>query len=481
VLQILGVEDYGIYNVVGGVVAMLGFVNLSMAGATQRFLTFELGRNDTRQLQKVFSLSLLIHGLIAVMIVIIAETAGLWFFRKKMHIPVDRMNSAAWVYQLSILSAVIGIISVPYNAVIISRERMRAFAYISIIEIILKLIIVYILDLFIYDKLIVYAILLCMIQCVIRIIYGIYCKKHFEETIFSFSWDKQVFKKMIVFAFWTINGNLSGLAYNQGLNVLLNLFFGPSVNAARGIAVQVQSAVTMFCRNFQTAINPQITKSYAGNNLPYMHSLIFICSRFSFFLLFFLFLPIFLKTEMILKIWLKTVPEHTVSFVRLILAVSLFESVSHPLVTAIHATGKIKTFQLVEGTILLLILPLSYIFLKNGFIPEIVFVIHLIIEVIAQCSRMLIVCPIIQLSMRKYSKNVLIQIITVCILSPLIPLLFNYVLPSEKLWSFLAVCLCCCCSVALCSYCLGINKRERRIINNKCKYIIQQNIWRIKS
>jgi len=478
VLQKLGVQDYGIYSVVGGVVAMFGFLNASISGATQRFLNFELGKNDKIAVQKVFSMSLLIHGSIAIIIILLAETLGLWFLQTKMNIPNERMDAAFWVYQLSILSCVIMIVSVPYNALIIAHERMNAFAYVSIVEVVLKLLVVYIIDLLIYDTLILYALLLCAVQILIRVIYGIYCKCFFEESVFRLFWDKQLFKKMTGIAFWTMNGNLAFLGYTQGLNILLNLFFNPAVNAARGISLQVQNAVMGLCRNFQTAMNPQITKSYAINDLPYMHNLIITGSRFSFFLLFFISLPILFETEFLLNFWLKTVPEHTTSFVRLILIISMSEALSRPLITAVYATGHLRTFQLIEGSISLFIIPVSYLFLRLGFVPEIVFIVHLCIEMITQCARIAIVCPMIQLSKWIYCKQVLKQTAIVLILSPIIPIFIKWVLHSSTRWqwNFIAVSICCCVSTAFCSYLFGMNRNEKIMVKNKLRLIFNHTL-----
>ena len=275
VLNILGVEDFGIYNVVGGIVAMFGFINGSMTSATQRYLTFELGQNNRAQLTKVFSTSLSIHGIISFLIIVLAETVGLWFLWNKMQIPADRMNAAFWVFQCSVAASVIMIMSVPYNAAIIAHERMSAFAYISIIEVSLKLLIVCFLRYFHTDKLILYAALIVIVQFLIRLCYSWYCNRHFNETKYRWSWDKGLFKEMTGFASWNMFGSLAAITFTQGLNLLLNMFFGPVVNAARGIAVQAQTAIGQFSSNFQTALNPQITKSYATGDMEYMHGLIF--------------------------------------------------------------------------------------------------------------------------------------------------------------------------------------------------------------
>lgn len=243
VLNTLGVEDYGIYNVVGGVVAMLGFINGSMSSATQRYITFALGRGDIKHLQTVFSTALQIHILISTLIVILGETVGLWFMYTQMQIPVDRMDAAFWVLQCSILSTVVMIISVPYNADIIAHEKMSAFAYISILEGVLKLAVVYLLLVFSYDKLILYAFLILAVQLFIRSCYSCYCNRHFEESKYQHVWDKKLFKEMTGFAGWSMFGNLAGVFFGQGLNMLLNVFFGPVVNAARAVAIQVQNAI----------------------------------------------------------------------------------------------------------------------------------------------------------------------------------------------------------------------------------------------
>ncbi len=294
VLSTLGVDDFGIYNVVGGVVSMFGFLNGALAVCTQRYLNYELGRGDANRLQKVFITSLTIHALISIIVVILAETIGLWFLYNKMTIPDARMNAAFWVYQFSIITTVVLMMSVPYNAAIIAHEKMSAFAYISVLEVILRLAIVFLLQIGNFDRLIFYAFLMLVVQMSIRVIYGLYCNKHFCETKFRMLWDGTLFREMLGFSGWSIFGNLAGVASTQGLNILLNMFFNPIVNAARGISVQVQNALMQFSVNFQTAMNPQITKSYATGDYNYMHGLIYRSSKFTFFLLYLFSLPIIL-------------------------------------------------------------------------------------------------------------------------------------------------------------------------------------------
>lgn len=283
ILQVLGVEDFGINNVVGGVITMLGFLTGSLAGASSRYITYDLGKGDMEIMKKTFGNILSIHLLLAGLVVVIGETIGLWFMTTQLQIPETRETAAFWVYQFSIISFVLSVISVPYNASIIAHEKMSAFAYISIVDAVLKLLIVYLLLVISYDKLIVYAALFCCIQIFDRIVYSIYCRKHFEETRSKLSFDKKLFKEIFAFAGWTMNGSLAVIGYTQGINVLLNIFFGPAVNAARGIAVQVQNVTRQFCTNFQMALNPQLTKSYATGDYAHMHRLLKVSSKFSFY------------------------------------------------------------------------------------------------------------------------------------------------------------------------------------------------------
>ena len=468
VLQTLGVVDYGIYNVVGGIVAMFGFLNSAMSSSTQRYLTFELGRGDTERLKKVFVTSMNIHIMISVIVFVLAETIGLWLLYNKMTIPAERFNAAFWVYQCSILSTMVMFISVPYNATIIAHEKMSAFAYISILEVVLKLLIVYLLLIGDIDKLILYAVLMLTVQVIIRFIYNIYCTRHFEETKYSFLFDKPLFKEMLSFSGWNLWGNMAAVAYTQGLNILLNMFFGPVVNAARGVAVQVQQAVTQFSMNFQTAINPQITKSYAIEDYEYMHSLIFRSSRFTFFLLLCISLPVFMEAEALLGIWLKEVPEYSAVFLRIILCVTIVDAVANPLMISAQATGHIKIYQSVVGGILLTILPIAYVVLKLGGNPQSVFIVHLLICTIAFIVRLFIIRPMIRLSLTKYIKEVIVRCAVVGICAGAVSFAVNILLDSSLFSSIMECCISV-LSVAVFSFMIGMTKNERDLIINKIK------------
>ena len=358
VLAILGVQDYGIYNVVGGFVSMFTVISGTMTTATQRFLSFEIGKKETGKVRELFTTSVIIHVLLALLILIVAESFGLWFLNAKMTIPANRIYAANWVYQLSILTFIVSVVSVPYNAALIAYEKMTAFAYVSIVEVVFKLLLVLLLGYLTYDKLIVYALFLAGISILLRIIYGIYVKKHFVECQCDWKLDKFFFNKLLNFISWNFIGSIAGIFKEQGLNIVLNMFFGATVNAARGIAYQVLNAVSGFVSNFQLALNPQIIKHYAANQKEEMFKLVFRGSKFSFLLMMILSIPIFIEAPYILKLWLVEVPEYSVIFLRLVLLITLVDSLSYTLITSVHASGKVKWYQIINGSVLLLTLPI---------------------------------------------------------------------------------------------------------------------------
>ena len=468
VLNTLGVEDYGIYNVVGGIVTMFAFLNGAMVTSTQRYLTFELGKEDNERLRVTFSTSIQIHAILSLIIVILSETIGLWFFYHKMIIPEARMTAAMWVFQLSIVTMVIQVMSAPYNAIIIAHEEMNVFAVISIVEAILKLAIVYVLLIGKFDKLILYAILVAAVQLFIRVLYTSYCKKHYPESKLVKGFDNDLVKEMGAFAGWNIWGNLAATLFGTGLNLLLNMFFGPIVNAARAVSVQVESAIGMFSNNFLMAVNPQITKQYAQNNIQEMHRLLFRASKFSFFLVYILALPVFLETEQILTVWLKTVPDYTVQFLRVLLFIVVIDATSRPLMTAAAATGNVKQYQSVIGGILLSIVPIAYIALKLGGRPVSVYYVHLAICTIAFFARLLIVRPLINLSLREYFSFVIYRCILVAFPSFVISALTRYILPTGLINS-VVICIVSVIIASILAYSLGCTKGERDFIMEKMK------------
>ena len=449
VLNALGVEDFGIYNVVGGVVAMFSMLSGSLSAAITRFITYELGTGNKESLKKIFSSSVTIQIGLAVLIVLLAEAVGVWFLNVKMNIPDERMIAANWVYQFSILTFAINLISVPYNASIIAHERMSAFAYISILEAIGKLVIAFLIVISPMDKLIFYAILMCSVALIVRFAYGAYCKKHFEECTFRFIFDKDLLKRMFGFAGWNFIGASSAVLRDQGGNVVINLFCGPTVNAARGIAFQVNNAISGFVTNFMTALNPQITKSYAAGDRDYMMTLIYQGARLSFYMLLLLSLPVLVNTHYILSLWLGIVPDHAVLFVQLILVFAMSESISNPLITAMLATGKIRNYQLIVGGLQMMNLPVSYMLLHMGMFPEVVILVAIAISQCCLAARLLMLRGMIGLSVRKYFTFLITNVLT------------------ESFLNFIQSSLVALISTGVTIYYVGCNKAERQFVLNK--------------
>ena len=473
VLNALGVEDFGIYNVVGGVVAMFSVISGSLSAAISRFITYELGKGNNDRLNKIFSASVTIQLLLSLIIVILVESIGVWFLNVKMSIPTDRMLAANWVLQFSIATFVINLVSVPYNAAIIAHERMSAFAYISILEALGKLAIAYLIVVSPMDRLIFYALLMCSVAVIVRAVYGYYCKRHFAECTYHFHWDREILKKMFGFAGWNFIGASSAVLRDQGGNIIINLFAGPAVNAARGIAGQVNNAVTGFVSNFMTALNPQITKSYASGDREYMMTLIYQGARLSFYMLLLLSLPILANTHYILSLWLKTVPEHSVLFVQLTLIFAMSESISNPLVTAMLATGNIRNYQIVVGGLQMMNLPVSYVLLRMGYIPETVLIVAICISQCCLAARLYMLRGMIGLSSKTYLKKVYLNIVVVTAVAAAIPFAISTNMRASFL-SFVTVSAIALCSSALSIFYVGCNKREREFVISKARKAIHK-------
>ena len=463
VLEMLGETDYGIYNVVGGIVTMMGFLSASLSGATSRFITFELGRDTGGDVSRVFRCALTVHYLLGAIIFLLSETVGLWFVLEKMVIPSQRLTAAIVVYQCSVVTVVIRLISTPYNALIIAHERMSAFAYISIVEIVAQLVIVFALLNATNDRLIVYASLLLLLQIIIRFIYMFYCKYSFSESNSRWLWDKQLSRTFFIYAGWTLNGNLAVIGYTQGLNLLLNLFFGPAVNAARAIAVQIQTGVNQFSQNFQMALRPPIIKSYACGSLNYMHKLLISHAKYSFYLVLVIAMPILIYTEYVLQLWLVHVPAHTVAFCRLMLIISLYCTLNGHVIQAVHATGYLKNFQIAEGMLLLSVVPIAYCLLKYVHISaEEVFIVYLAVEFITQFVRVWIVYPYIQMSRKIYFVEILFPITKTIIPLGLLGAYLYFNFPIYNFGIFIVrVFVCIVCSL-IAIYTLGLNNIERQ-------------------
>lgn len=462
-LQALGVTDYGINNVVGGLVSMFSVLSGSLSTAASRFITFGLGEGNQDKLKRIFSATITIHLILSIIVVIAIESIGVWFLNHKMTIPADRLHAANWVLQCSVVSFVIGLLSVPYNSTIIAHEKMTAFAYMTIFDAVARLGII--LGIYYYggDRLILLSILTLIIGVIRQSIYWIYCKYNFSECKYTLAWDKNLGKSIFSFAGWNFIGCISGTLKDQGVNIAINYFTSPAVNAARGIALQVSNILGQFTGGFMTALNPQITKSYAIGDLERMHLLICQGTRFTYYLYMLLSIPVFFEIDTILYIWLGQVPEHTTLFVRLILVLSLLDITSYMQTTAQLATGKIRNFQLVVGGIQMLHFPISYVLLKNGFFPEVTIVVSIVISPIFLLSQLLFTSKSIKFPINYFFSKIYLNVIVVTILACIPPMVCYYTI-TEPICNFLIVCLVSLCSSILIIYYVGCNHEERHKI-----------------
>lgn len=463
VLDKLGVTDYGIYNVVGGGVAMLGFLNSSMSNAVQRYLSFEIGKNNEAGVNRIFNVSLFAHAGIAVFVFVVMEIVGVWYLNTHMNIPAERMDAANWVLQCSIFTTLFTIVQVPYNAIIISKEQMGIYAYISILEVVLKLLVVYMLAIGNFDKLKLYSVLIMVVTIGIVMIYRFYCTRKYKEAKFKFIKDWNLLKQIVGFASWNMLGELAWVFTGQGVNIILNSFFGPVVNAARGLAEQVNGAVNRFVANFQTAVNPQLIKNYASDQLGEMKTLLFRSTRFSYYLLLALSLPIILKMDFILHLWLKEVPDYTTGFCQLVLVSSLVSTLSNLLAQVARAYGKIRNYQIIVSIFLFLNFPLSYIVLKFGGSPLSTMFVNIGINAMLLFVRLRLTNRMIQMTYGSFIRNVLFPVIIVTAVALVIPLTIYFMLDNSII-SFIIVCLVSFVSVGVSIYTLGMNANERLYI-----------------
>lgn len=471
VLNALGIEDFGIYNVVGSLVIMFNFLSSSMSIAVQRYLSFEIGRENWSRLNHIFSLSLIIHVILAILIVLVAGGIGYWLIKTQLNIPQERLTASVWVFGFSILGCCANIIRIPYNAIIIARERMDLYAYISILEVILNLAVAYLLVVIVSDKLRLYAILVCFVNCIITWYYQIYCKMKFSESHYKSYWNKDLFRELMSFAGWSTMGELAWAATIQGGNLLLNVFFGPVVNTARGISYQVTGAINRFVASFQTAVNPQLIKYYSANDKDLMFFLLFRSTNFSFYLLLFFALPLIIETEEILRIWLNIIPEYTVLFCRLAVVNSLIDVLSNLLATAAKACGRIRIYQMNVSLLLFMNLPLSYLALKFDMSPQIVFYIYGIIAFFLLIVRVVLLHRMIQLPIMAFLRDILC-VIPVTLIAVILPMFFHFEMSAGVIRLFV-VTIISTLSVAIAVFFVGLKKDERRVIKEKILYYIK--------
>lgn len=464
VLQALGVVDYGINNVVAGFVSMFAFLNTSMSNGIQRFYNFQMGRNDTESMAKVYNAALQIQTLIALILLILLETFGLWYINYQMVIPADRLNAALWIFQFSVLSLIIIVIQVPYSAAIMAHEKMQFYSYISIVEVIAKLSIAYLLLVVNCDKLFIYGLLQFVITLIVFTINVSYAKLNFKELKFKLSWDLNYLKPMLSFSGWNILDMFAYMLKGQGTNVLLNAFFGPIVNAARGISTQIMGAIQSFSHNIIIAFKPQLVECYAQHNYNRVCHLMYSMSKISYILLFIITIPIAIEIDFILHIWLgETVPEYTVPFTLLVLADMLISSLNTPLSQVVQATGVLRRYQTIRSLIVAAIIPISWIALKLNAPPISVFWIAIILTIINQPVSMILLHNVFPYKYSEYIKEVIWPCIYISIIIPVIPIIIHNLMTTSLLrlgLVFISTII----IAALICYFMAFNQSEKNII-----------------
>ena len=427
-LNVLGVEDYGISNVVAGFVSMFSFLNTSLANAIQRFYNAELGKNGSKGITKVYNTSLVIQGIIALFVVALLESVGLWYLYEKMVIPSDRFEVAFWLYQFSTISAAVVIMQSPFTAAVMAYERMNTYAVISILEVILKLGFALVLPYISIDRLLMYGAFYMVLSILTFLSYFIYSKKEFKELHFQRSYKKSMFKDMISFSGWNLCGTFACMIREQGLNMVLNIFFGPIVNAARGVAYQVSGALQGFVSNLSLAAKPQMVQSFATGDSSRTIKLMYTMSKLSFIFLFVLSVPVIFNIDYILHLWLgNVVPDHAANFVILVIITNFMNNLNAPLSNVVYATGKMRNYEVTFSVINLLIIPISFIVLKLGAPAEMAFIVYLVMTVFVQIGCLLVIQTLTKISLSDYFMSLIEPIVIVaCITLPLIYIINFY-------------------------------------------------------
>lgn len=472
-LEVLGVDNYGIYNVVGGFVGMMSIISGTITSSISRYLTFGLGKGDLNELNRLFSTSLNVLFALSAIILIIGESFGLWFIFHKLNIPSDRVYAAHWVFQCSLLSFIVNLINVPYNASIISHEKMGVFAYMTLLDVGIKLIFVYCLFITPFDVLITYSVLLCLVGIMMRLIYGSYCARHFEECHYSLTFDKGIFKEMAGFAGWNFLGNTAYILNTQGVNMTINIFFGVALNAARGVVGQVEGAVMTLVNNFTVAFTPQITKSYAEGNLDYMYSIVCRGTKFSIFLLLYILIPLSIESNTVLHLWLKDVPPQTSEFLILTLICNASLLMGSAAYTAIMATGNIRNYQISVTLIACLIFPLTWLSYKLGYPASSTYYIYMSIYIILVFYRMKFLRKLLKFPIKMYFTESILPIILVSIVAAIIPLYISRLI-DDGISRLIIVVLASIITTSATIYLIGFTKNERKSINGKIITILSR-------
>lgn len=471
-LQALGETDYGVYNVVGGIVVLFAFLNTSMQAATQRFLNFEMGRGDIERVRHIFNISVLAHASITAAVLLLGETVGLWFLNEKLNIPSDRMVAAQWVYQFSVIGCCAQIMRIPHSASVIAYERMSFFAYASIVENVLRLIIAYAILVWAGDRLEFYGLLMLFSIVATNVLYHIYCRSQFPTCRYRWEWDKRSYMQLMSFSGWSMVGAGANVVANQGRSFIFNIFCGVLVNTALGIVHQMTLAVNSFYSSFQTAFSPQIVKNYAAQQKEQLYALIYRSTRISFFLAILVALPLIAYAEPVIRLWLGQVPEYTVPFARMFIVSTIIESLSMPLWTTVQATGNIRTYQITMATITVLTLPVAYILLQMGFSPVYAVLAKVVADVVIYLFRLAFVHRLAGLNLTEYAVQVSRTVVIVGLLSCIVPMLCLYYLCGTA-GTFAGITLTIVSCVVI-IFMIGLHDNERRLLTEKIKEIISR-------
>ena len=470
-LRILGVDDYGINSAVGGVISMFSVVSGALSGAISRFITFELGRGDADKLNRIFSTSVNIQILIGAVFLLLGETVGVWFLNTHMNIPEGRMVAANWVLQCAIFSFFISLTQTPYSACIVGHERMSVFAVFSIVGSLLKLGIVYLLLLSPFDKLISFSVLALLVGLLMRFLQRVYCVRHFDETRYHFVFDKSLLKEMFGFTGWSFLTNTVWVFSTHGVNILINIFFGVSFNAARGLANTIEGAIKKFCNDFTTSMNPQITKSYAAGELREMNHLICRGTRFSYFLIFAISLPIMYEAEFVLWLWLGRVPDYAALFFRLSTISTLVTIIGQTGLKGVLATGRIKWYTIVLSSVGVLVMPITWIAYKLGASVEVSYYVFIVIYGLLDIIRLWFMKHLWGFPIKEFFKETIIPICRVSILSTILPTVAYVMLNDGRTKSILVIFLSI-VSVSFVTFFFGMQRRERTVIIEKANHVL---------
>lgn len=464
-LSILGIDDYGLYNVVCGFVTLFGFLNTSMANATQRFYNFDLGKNSGENISSVYTHALIIHFLIAIVVLCLIETIGLWYLKNKMVIPYERYDVAFAIFQFAIVDLFVSILTVPYSAAVMAYEKMNFYAVVSIFDSVLKLIIVLLLPFGEYDNLFLYGILSASISIFNLLIYYIYCKRTFKTITLKNSFDKSLFFSLVSFSGWNLLGSAAHLGKSQGVNLLLNAFWGTVANAANGVASLINGAVSSLTSSFVTAIRPQMIKCYASGDMSYLMKMLYSTSKMTFFLVLILSIPIVVEMKPILDIWLGTekYPEFTVEYCQLTALMVLFNSFANPISIIVHASGKMRNFQIVCSLVVFSIVPLSYVAAKMGCDSIFIFVLEIIVVIVTQLTRLFMIKTIIEFSIIRYFHEVFYYTMIVCIVSFSLSFLLKQVIPPSIVGIFCIIVLSI-FTTAVVIYFAGLSHSEKKLL-----------------